>query len=92
MELSRIDCSYSLLYKYKPFYIIPPTEREQQSCLCTKCQNSHLVFKGVDSYRKMTNLSQHTYVTTFLHDSQSSKLSDRTDIYPEFNNEKEINY
>ena len=33
----------------------------------------------------------HTSVTTFLHDSQSLKLPDRTDIYPEFN-EKEINY
>ena len=40
----------------------------------------------------MKNLSQHTSVTTFLHDSQSLKLSDRTDIYPEFNDEKEINY
>ena len=40
----------------------------------------------------MKNLSQHTSVTTFLHDSQSLKLSDRTDIYPEFNDEKEVNY
>ena len=40
----------------------------------------------------MKNLSQHTSVTTFLHDFQSLKLSDRTDIYPEFNDEKEINY
>ena len=40
----------------------------------------------------MKNLSQHTSVITFLHDSQSLKLSDRTDIYPEFNDEKEINY
>ena len=40
----------------------------------------------------MKNLSQHTSVTTFLHDFHSLKLSDRTDIYPEFNDEKEINY
>ena len=92
MELSGIDCSYSLLYKYKPFYTIPHTEREQQSCLCIRCQNSHLLLKGVNSYRKMKNLSQHTSVTTFLHYSQFLKLSDRTDIYPEFNDEKEINY
>ena len=92
MELSGIDCFYSLFYKYKPFYVIPPTEREQESCLCIRCQNSHLLLKGVNSYRKMKNLSQHTLVITFLHDSQSLKLSDRTDIYPEFNDEKEINY
>ena len=92
MELSGIDCSYSLFYKYKPFYVSPPTEREQQSRPCIRCQNSHLLLKGVNSYRKMKNLSQHTSVTTFLYDSQSLKLSDRTDIYPEFNDEKEINY
>ena len=91
MELSGIDCSYSLFYKYKPFYVIPPTEREQQSCFCIRCQNSHLLLKGVNLYRKMKNLSQHTSVATFLHDSQSLKLSDRTDIYPKFNDEKEIN-
>ena len=65
MELSGIDCSYSLFYKYKPFYVIPPTEREQQSCLCIRCQNSHLLLKGVSSYRKMKNLSQHTSATLF---------------------------
>ena len=92
MELSGIDCCYSLFYKYKPFYVIPPTEREQESCLCIRCQNSHLLLKGVNSYRKMENVSQNTFVTTFLHDSQSLKLSGRTDIYPEFNDEKEINY
>ena len=46
----------------------------------------------IHSYRKMKNLSQNTSVTTFLHDPQSLKLSDRTDIYPEFNDKKEINY
>ena len=82
MELSDIDCSHSLFYKFKPFYVIPPTEREQQSSLYIRCQNSYLLLKGVNSYRKMKNLSQHTCVTTFPHDSQSLKLSDRTDIYP----------
>ena len=81
MELSGIDCFYSLFYKYKPFYVIPPTEREQQSCLCIRCQKFHLLLKGVNSYRKMKNLSQHTSVTIFLHDSQFLKLSDRTDIF-----------
>ena len=50
MELSGIDCSHSLFYKYKPFYVIPPTEWEQQSCLCIRCQNSYLLLKGVNSY------------------------------------------
>ena len=46
----------------------------------------------IHSYRKMKNLSKNTSVTTFLHDPQSLKLSDRTDICPEFNDKKEINY
>ena len=28
MKLSSIGCSYSFIYIYKPFYVIPPTERE----------------------------------------------------------------
>ena len=40
----------------------------------------------------MKYFSQHTSVTTFLHDSQSLKLYYRTGIYPEFNDEKEINF
>ena len=28
MKLSCIDCSYTFIYKYRPFYVIPPTERE----------------------------------------------------------------
>ena len=71
MKLSDVDCSSSLFYKYKPFYVIPPTGSEQQSCLCIRCENSHLLLKGVNSYRKMKNLSQHTSVTTFLHETQS---------------------
>ena len=71
MKERGIDCSSSLFYKYKPFYVIPPTGSEQQSCLCIRCENSHLLLKGVNSYRKMKNLSQHTSVTTFLHETQS---------------------
>ena len=29
MKLSDVDCSSSLFYKYKPFYVIPPTGSEQ---------------------------------------------------------------
>ena len=92
IEISGVDCSLSLFFKYKPFYVIAPTEREQQSCLCIRCQNSHLLLKGVNSYRKMKKLSQHTSVTAFLHDYQYLKLSDRNEKYPEFNDDNEIKY
>ena len=92
MELNSIDCSHSLFCNYKPFYVIPPTGRDQQSCLCIRCQNSHLLLKDINLYQKEKKLSQNTSVTAFLYDSQSLKPSDRTDISPEFNDEKEINY
>ena len=41
-----IKCSFSTFYKYKPFYVAPPTEREKLSCLCKVCQNIHLLLKG----------------------------------------------
>ena len=34
-----IQCSLSTFFRYKPFYIIPSSEREKESWLCIKCQN-----------------------------------------------------
>ena len=53
-------------YKYKPFYITPPTEREKESCLCIKCQNINLLLKGISTYRNLQKLSTHNSATEFL--------------------------
>ena len=33
----NIECSFSAFFRYEPFYITPPSEREKESSLCIKC-------------------------------------------------------
>lgn len=69
-------------FRYRPFYITPPTEKE--SCLCMKCQNGHLLLKGIITYRNMKKLTNHFSVTEFL----GSDPKNDTDTFPEHSNEK----
>ena len=55
-ESSDFACSLSTFYKYKPFYIGRPTEREKKSCVCIKYQNTNLLLKGTNNFRKSRNL------------------------------------
>ena len=34
-------------YNFKPFYIYPPTNKEMEMCLCSKCLNPHCVYKAI---------------------------------------------
>ena len=60
------DCSLATFYKFKPFYIGPPIEREKESCLCIKCQNTYLLLKGINNSRKSKKSNQLDSVTEFL--------------------------
>ena len=60
------DCSLATFYKFKPFYIGPPTERKKESCPCIKCQNTHLLLKGINNFRKSKKLNQLDSITEFL--------------------------
>ena len=51
---------FSIFFKYKPFYITPPTEREKESYLCIKCQNAHLPFRGISTYHDLKNLMKNS--------------------------------
>lgn len=51
-------------------------------------QNSRLSLKDVNSNSKKQ--PQHASLIPFIHDSQSLKLSEKNDKYPEFNDDKEI--
>ena len=58
-EKSGLKCALSTFYKYKPFYLSKPTEREET------CLNPHLLLKGVNTTGGSTsypcmNLSQVT--------------------------------
>ena len=46
----EIICSQSTFFKFKPFYIEQPTEREKQSCLCIVCQNAHTKLEGINTF------------------------------------------
>ena len=56
VSIENIQCSLSTLFRYKPFYITPPSEREKESCLCIKCQNVHLLEQGINTYCSNQNL------------------------------------
>ena len=82
-------CSLLFLkfFKYKPFYIIPPKEREKEP-FCIKCQNAHLLLRGIYTYRSLKNLMKHNSVTQFI------KNDPKKDVkrFSECDGTKEINY
>ena len=89
---SDLKCSFSTFYKYRPFYIGPPTEREKESCPCIKCQNAHLFLKGINNFRKTKCLKQLNSVTEFLYLKSSMSSEDLAKLHPEFSSPKETSY
>ena len=84
----NIECSLSTFFRYQPFYITPPSEREKESCLCIKCQNVHLLLQGISTYRSTQNLSKHYSVTEFVNNEPPISSNN----FPECNETKEISY
>ena len=85
-ELNKgLHCSFITFFRYKPFYMTPPTEREKESCLCMKCQNVHLLLRGINTYRNMKKITKRYSVTQFI---RSNPKND-TDTFPEYNDMKE---
>ena len=81
-----IQCSLSTFFRYKPFYITPPSEREKESCLCIKYQNVHLLLQGINTYRSTQNLSKHYFVTEFL----NSEPPINSNNFPDCNDTKKV--
>ena len=52
-----------------------------------KCQNVHLLLKGINTYRNVKKLTKHS-VTGLL---RSDPKND-TDTFPEYSDTKEVNY
>ena len=38
------NISYGHFYEFKPFYILKPSERERESCMCSTCLNIHVMY------------------------------------------------
>ena len=84
----NIQCSLSTFFRYKLFYITPPSERDKEPCLCIKCQNVHPLLQGINTYRSTQNLYKRYSVTEFL----NSEPPINSNNFPECNDTKEISY
>ena len=74
----------------KPFYIGSHTERKKESCHCIKCQNTYLLSKGINNFRKSKKLNQLDSVTEFLTLKGSISDEDLEKKHPELASPKEI--
>ena len=74
----------------KPFYIGPHTERENEFCHCIKCQNTYLLSKGINNFRKSKKLNQLDSVNEFLTLKGSISDEDLEKKHPELASSKEI--
>ena len=93
------DCSLSTFYKYKPFYVTLPTEREKETCLCMKCTNIHFLLDAINRYRKNSKLKVYESATQYLADFKEGcenhkqfpegRESKKTHKYGYFANKKE---
>ena len=92
MENLHFTCSPSTIYRYKPFYIGTPAEREKVSCLSIKCQNAHLLLKGSSNFRTSKKLLILDSLTELLKlkDSVSSEHLEKKN--PEFASPKLLSY
>ena len=99
LEKTDLMCSLSTFFKYKPFYIVPPSEREKESCLCIRCTNAHYFLKGINNYRKGVKLPPHVSVTEFLKLNflspgfmANGECYEKVKLYPEFTDVKTVNF
>ena len=44
------EISYGNFHKFKPFYILKPSERERESCMCSTCLNIHCINDVLKKY------------------------------------------
>ena len=44
-QISEFQPSFGSFVKLKSFYVSPPTNKEMEMCLCSKCLNPHCIYK-----------------------------------------------
>ena len=55
----------TVFYSLKPFYYMPPSEKEKQSCLCINCLNPQVLLKSINGYRSPMKLTPHKSLTAY---------------------------
>ena len=46
-EVNQEHLSFTSFINLKPFYVSPPTTKEMEICLCSKCLNLHSLYKAI---------------------------------------------
>ena len=75
MENPNVQCSPTLFYRCKPFYISPPTLREMEGCLCQKCHNPHSIYNTIRRHVKDLPVSLSEYLTTSFTCQKDTELN-----------------
>ena len=81
--------SLSAFFKYKPFYVLKPSEKEKQSCLCIYCLNPHVILKAINTFRISCKLAPHDSLTGHLKELETDDTFDEID---DTNNSKYYEY
>ena len=89
--------SLTAFFKHKPFYVLKPSEKEKQSCLCIYCLNPHVILKAINTFRTLRKLAPHDSLTEYLKSLEASDLFDEIDAkndckYYEYKRIKESYY
>ena len=71
--------SLSAFFKYKPFYVLKPSEKEKQSCLCIYCLNPHVILKAINTFRISRKLAPHDSLTGYLKELETDDTFDEID-------------
>ena len=63
-----LNISYGTSLQYKPFFVVSPTEREKESCLCKFCLNTRLLYRPILKHLKK-NVPKTLSMTAYFGDS-----------------------
>ena len=89
--------SLTAFFKHKLFYVLKPSEKEKQSCLCIYCLNPHVILKAINTFRTSRKLVLHDSLTEDLKSLEAGDLFDEIDAkndcqYYEYKRIKESYY
>ena len=66
-------------FKYKPFYVLNPSQKEKQSCFCIYFLNPHVILKAINTFRISRKLAPHDSLTGYLKELETDDAFDEID-------------
>ena len=67
--------SLGTIYKFRPYFVVAPSEREKLECLCTVCCNARSMFNAIQRSAKKNGFKQYTSITSYLTHGKTCKLA-----------------